>query len=355
MKKNILFLILGLAFAFPACDFDDQQPVDARLSGLEMTFNHTNPRTGEVKTNEFSDYFRKTDEVKINIECNLVIQKIDIINSVSKTVLSSLVVNDKEASFSCLVDDLDIPFGQSTKLLFHVYFDDAGVDGIGYQSIKSYAFTVISDIPSIVSFRKSDGSVVELKTKDVNIEGFSEDDNRGIVASFKGGQNSFLEVENSSLLNFGANQNFSISFWMQSGHNISDPALMGTMDWNSSNNPGWVLAWLNGRLRFVAGNGEGSKTDFRMDDTTNPLLGTEWHFVTCVLNRTGYAEIYVDGALQASAIMNAADINNGVTVKINQDGTGSYGDKLLAKYSDVIFYNYALTNAEITAMYNAGK
>lgn len=355
MKNTILVLIIGLAFIFTACDFDDLQPVDGRLTGLEMTFEHVDPRTGEVKTDEFSDYFRKTDDVEIEITSNMSIQKIDIVNSTTKTVLSTLNVNGKEASFSYLVDDLNIPFGQSTKLLFHVYFDDAGVDGISYQSMKSYAFTVISDIPSIVSFKKSDGSIIEMKTTDVNIEGFSEDAKRGIVASFKGGQSSYLEVENSSLLNFGETQNFSFSFWLQSSHATSDPALMGTMDWDSSNNPGWVLAWLNGRLRLVAGNGQGSKTDFRMDDTTTPLVGDDWHFITCVLNRTANAEIYIDGVLQASALMNAANINTGIPVKINQDGTGSYGDKLGAKYSSVVFYDYALTSAQILDIYNSTK
>lgn len=355
MNNYIVFLILGLAFVFPGCDFDDVQPLDARLAGLEVTFNHTSPRTGEVKTNAFSDYYRKTDEVKIDIESNFAIQKIDIVNSVTKQILSTLDVNGQETSFSCPVEDLAIPFGQSARLLFHIYFDDAGIDGIDYQSMKSYAFTVISDIPSIVSFQKSDGSVVELKTTDVNIEGFQEDAKRGIVASFKGGQNSYLEVENSSLLNFGADQNFSISFWLQSNHNTSDPGLMGTMNWDSSNNKGWILAWLNGRLRFVAGDGAGTKTDFRMGDETTPLLGNDWHFITCVLNRTGNAEIYVDGVMQASAMMSAADINAGVTVKINQDGTGAYGDKLQAKYAAVVFYNYALSSTQITTIYNETK
>jgi len=355
MNKYIVFLLFSLAFVFPGCDFDDSQPVDARLAGLEVTFNHTSPRTGEVKANEFSDYYRKTDEVKIDIESNFAIQKIDIVNSVAKQLLSTLEVNGKETSFSYPVKDLGIPFGQSTKLLFHVYFDDSGVDGIDYQSMKSYSFTVISDIPSIVSFQKSDGSVVELKTKDVNIEGFQEDAKRGIVASFKGGQNSYLEVENSGLLNFGTDQNFSISFWLQSNHDTNDPALMGTLNWDSSNNKGWVLAWLNGRLRFVAGDGAGTKTDFRMGDETTPLLGNTWHFVTCVLNRTGNAEIYVDGVLQASTLMKTADINAGVTVKINQDGTGTYGEKLQAKYASVIFYDYALSSAQVATIYNATK
>lgn len=355
MNKYILFLILGLGIVFSGCDFDDSQPVDARLAGLEVTFAHVSPRTGEVKTNAFSDYFRKTDDVKIDIESNFAIQKIDIVNSVTKQILSTLDVNGKETSFSCPVKDLNIPFGQSTKLLFHLYFDDAGVDGIAYQSMKSYTFTVISDIPSIVSFQKQDGPVVELKTRDVNIEGFQEDAKRGIVASFKGGQNSYLEVENSALLNFGTDQNFSISFWIQSNHNTSDPGVMGTMNWDSSGNKGWILAWLNGRLRFVAGDGAGNKTDFRMGDETTPLLGNVWHFVTCVLNRTGNAEIYVDGVLQASTLMKTADINAGVPVKINQDGTGAYGDKLQAKYASVVFYNYALSNAQITTIYNATK
>jgi hypothetical protein len=53
--------------------------------------------------------------------------------------------------------------------------------------------------------------------------------------------------------------------------------------------------------------------------------------------------------------MTPVNIDAGVSVKINQDGTGNYGDKLGADYSAVTFYNYALTASQVTDIFNAGK
>jgi hypothetical protein len=53
--------------------------------------------------------------------------------------------------------------------------------------------------------------------------------------------------------------------------------------------------------------------------------------------------------------MKAGNIDEGITVKISRDGTGMYSQELQAKYSDVVFYDCALTNVQIVAMYNATK
>ena len=67
------------------------------------------------------------------------------------------------------------------------------------------------------------------------------------------------------------------------------------------------------------------------------------------------AVLYIDGVKAASAAMVPVDIDNGKTVKINQDGTGSYDPKLGAKYASVNFYGYALSATEVAQIYNATK
>ena len=357
MKKYMIFFLIVWGTVISSCDmssYDLPEP-DGRLMGLTVEFKHVSPRTGQTMVNAFKDYYRKTETVNIDIKSNFKIAKIDVVNSVTSSVLKSVDVNGTEVKFSQAVEGLNIPFGQSASLYFHFYFDDKGVDGFEYPSMKSYTFNVISDIPSVVNFKKSDGSTVELKTTDVNIDKFSEDPKKGVVVSLKGGVNSFLRVENSPLLKFGANKNFSVSFWIQSDHDISDPGLMGTLDWDSSNNKGWLIAWLNGRIRVVAGDGAGTKTDFREGDDQPKLVGPEWNLITVVFDRTGLAELYRNGVRTASAAMKPVDIDTGGNVNINQDGTGNYGDKLRAKYSQVVFYDYALNAAKVTQIYNASK
>lgn len=346
--------MLGFTGLFYGCNPDEDNKADGRLIGLEVTFKHTEPRTGNVVANKYEDYFRKDDVAKIDIESNYAIKKIEVVNATSKTAIAAMDVNGLQKSFSFPVKDLNIPFGQRASLKFHLYFDDEGKEGFTYPSMKSYTFNVISDIPSIANFKKADGSKVELKTTDHNIIGFAEDAKHGVYASTKKGEISYLEVENSSLLKFGANRNFSVSFWMQSDHDEDDPGVMGTMDWNSSNNKGWVIAWMSGQLRVVVGDGSGKKTDFRAPDG-HTIMGSNWHFLSVVFNRNGNAELWEDAVLIASAPMTPFDIDNGTSVKINQDGTGSYSPRLGAKYSNVVFHDYALTSAQITDLFNTTK
>ena len=355
MKNKHLLFLIGLLFAFAGCDksgYELPEP-DGRLIGLQVDILHVSPRTGQTMTNAFEDKYRNNETVTGTIRSNKRINKVDIVNNVNGTVLTTLNVNGTEAQFSIPVAGMNIPFGQTGVLYFHMYFDDIGVDGFDYPSVKSYRFSVISDIPSVVSFKRADGTTTELRTTEMNIDRFYEDVRRGVVVKFKPAVNSYLVVEDSPLLRFGDNQNFSISFWIKSDHNISDPAMMGTMNWNSSNNVGWVVAWLRGVLRVVAGDGTGAKVDYR---TGEPLaLSTEWKFVAITFDRNNRSYIYVDGVEAASAPMTAVYIDAGVSVKINQDGTGNYGDKLGADYSQVTFYNYALTQAQVTAIFNATK
>lgn len=351
MRKIFTFLFIAITIAFLGCT-DEENKVDGRLLGLDIKFKHTSPRTGEVLTNVYEDAYRDGDLVQISIESSYEIERIEVVNGTTKTALTTIDVNGTTASFSYPAADLEIPFGQRAALKFHFYFNDAGKDGFDYPSMKSITFNANSDIPSIVNFKKSDGSVVELKTTDYNIVGFAEDEVHGVYATTIPDEISYLEVENSSLLNFGASRNFSISFWIQSDHDESDPAIMGTQDWNSSNNKGWVIAWLNGRIRAVACDGDGNKTDLRTAEEQS-ILGADWHFVTVVFNRTANAEIWIDGQLAVSTVMVNGNIDTGLPVKINQDGTGTYSPRLGAKYSDIVFYDYALTEAQIQAIFNA--
>ncbi|MFW5757824.1 MAG: botulinum neurotoxin N-terminal receptor binding domain-containing protein, partial [Bacteroidota bacterium] len=289
MTYNKIFFIVGWMLLFAGCDMSeyDLPDPDDRLLGVEVEFSHVDPRTGENLINVFENLFRNDDEVQISVTSTKTIERIEVVNSLSASVISTINVNGTSADFSYSVADMDIPFGESGNLVFHLYYDDAGEDGFDFPSIQSYSFRVISDVPSIVNFKSEDGTVTELRTSDVNIDGFSEDPDRGIVASFKGDENSFLEIENSPLLEFGATQNFSISFWIQSDHDISDPAMMGTMDWVSSGNVGWLIAWRNGRIRVVAGNGDGIKTDYSQPGDDPSMVGSDWHFITVTFDRNG--------------------------------------------------------------------
>jgi hypothetical protein len=358
MKKNIVLLIMGWVLVFAGCDksdYDLPKP-DGRLLGVTVDLSYVHPNTGETHVNVFEDFFAADVDVQLTLTSSKSIEKVDVVNSATAAVVGTINVNGgKTASFTYPVADMEIPFGQSSKLVFHVYFDDKGEDGFSYQSIRSFGFTVKDKIPSIVNFKKQDGTTTEIRGTEVNIEGYTEDPSKGVVGTFKPDVNSYIDLGDVSLLNFGADKDFSISFWVKSNHDISDPAMMGTMNWSSSNNVGWVIAWRNGRLRVAAGDGAGTKTDYRQDDTDAPMTDGLWHFVVVTFDRDDVSALYIDGELRASAPMVPVNIDAGVPTKINQDGTGSYGDKLGADYAQIYFYDYVLTQNDISAMWSAGK
>jgi hypothetical protein len=366
MKNKLFLMLLVLSAVLVGCQTDDSIPVDDRLLGQSIIFSHDNPRTGvaykpndDRPFNQFQDFYRSNMMVDLEIESTYEIDKIDVVSLLNRELLTTIQVDGTNASFSYPVADLNVPFAQSSPLLFHFYFKDEGVKGFSYPSMKSFTYLVSYDVPSPVTFLRADGSITELKTTPINVGSLAPaPNNQGIISTFKPNEISCLEVENAPFLKFGNNRSFSFSFWFKTDHNISDPALIGTLDWNSSNNTGWVLAYRRGNLRLVAGERGVGKVDFAepsIGEGGTPWMTGRWHFVTGVFNRAGNASIYVDGNLSAERSMTPANIDNDNPIYINQDGTGSYGDRLGAAYKNIVIYDYALTPTQIQTVYQATK
>ncbi|WP_209329125.1 LamG domain-containing protein [Lunatimonas salinarum] len=366
MKKYINLILLAVIAIFSSCQSDDSITVDDRLLGEEITFSHINPRTGAPYTgnddrpyNEFQDFYRSNMNVELDIESTYEIERIEVVSLLKRELLETLQVNGTSASFSHPVADLNVPFAQSSPLLFHVYFNDRGVKGFDYPSMKSFTYLVSDDVPSPVSFKRADGSITEVKTTTINVASLAPaPQNGGIIATFKPNEISCLQLENASYLKFGNNRSFSFSFWFRSDHNVSDPAMIGTMNWNSSNNTGWVLAYRRGNLRLVAGEAGVGKVDFAEPsegEGGTPWMTGQWHFVTCVLDRAGTAAIYVDGQLSAERPMTQTNLDNDNPIYINQDGTGTYGDRLGAAYRKIVIYDYALSPQQVASEFEASK
>lgn len=361
MKYLILALTASLALLFFNGCSDDFQKMDTRLIDSEISFMVTDPETGEKMPNVFDKAYRSDQSVQIEIESNLPINKVDVVNINSREVLESISVNGGLARFSTPVASLEIPFGQSINLAFHIFFNDEGVDGFTYPSMRSFTFRVIDDIPSNVNLSFSDGRMQELATSIINAAEVYEHPEFGIVTAFKGGENSFMVVESNPLLNFGANRDFSVSWWMKTDHDVSDPAVMGTQNWSSGSNTGWVVAYNRGRMRFVASSREEETrnetpyTDADTFDVRNegsPWLDGEFHLVTITAKRGEGMHIYIDGVEEGFGGMASVNLDNGNPIHINQDGTGNYGDKLEAEYAKVVFYDRALSAEEIAEIYS---
>lgn len=302
MKNKLFLVLLALSAVLVGCQTDDSIPVDDRLHGQSIIFSHDNPRTGEAYKsnddrpfNQFQDFYRSNMMVELEIESTYEIDKIDVVSLLNRELLTTIQVDGSIASFSHPVADVNVPFAQSSPLLFHFYFKDEGVKGFRYPSMKSFTYLASDDVPSPVSFHRADGSITELKTTPINVGSLAPaPNNQDIIATFKQNEISCLEVENAPFLKFEDNRSFSFSFWLKSDHNVSEPAMIGTLDWNSSNNTGWVLAYRRGNLRLVAGEAGVGKVDFAEPsegEGGRPWMTGEWHFVSGVFDRSGNASI----------------------------------------------------------------
>ncbi|TVQ05730.1 MAG: LamG domain-containing protein [Balneolaceae bacterium] len=357
---TLAITVLMLVAVFISCT-DDFQEMDTRLIDREITFKLTDPESGETLVNVFEKAFRAEHNVQVEIESDYRINKVDVVNVNTRQVIENIAVNGNTATFSSPVANMGIPFGQAINLAFHLYFDDEGVDGFNYPSMRSFTLRVIDDIPSNVHYSFSDGRIQELATNIVNAARVYDHPEFGIVTSFKGGENSFMVVESNPMLNFGASRDFSVSWWMKTDHNISDPAVMGTQNWASGANTGWVVAYNRGRMRFVASSREEETRNetpymdagrFDVRNEESPWLDGEFHHMTITAKRGEGMYIYFNGVEEGFGTMASVNLDNGNPIHINQDGTGNYGDKLQAEYAKIVFYDRALTAEEVAEIYN---
>lgn len=83
-----------------------------------------------------------------------------------------------------------------------------------------------------------------------------------------------------------------------------------------------------------------------------------WKMLTGVIDRTaGLLRLYINGAQVATgslATLPAGSLTNSTAVRIGRDGTGNYGGSA-AKMFDARIYNLALTDSEISQIYNTSK
>ncbi len=135
-----------------------------------------------------------------------------------------------------------------------------------------------------------------------------------------------VSLGNPADLSFGADVNFTISFWVKgaSGAWTDDPSFIGTKNWTSGGNAGYVIA--------AQGNG-GWKWNWKAAigprrDTPNAevLTDNKWHNLIVSHDRKGLAYFYLDGVLKRTVpIANDGDIDTTFPTYIGQDGTGGYG------------------------------
>jgi len=155
----------------------------------------------------------------------------------------------------------------------------------------------------------------------------------------------YAKPSSQSSFNFGANQDFTIEFWVKPNANYSsDPVMISNKNWANGTNKGFVISGYSGQT-FKMNIGDGSD---RLDLVGGKLNTNEWKHIAVSFDRDGLATMYDNGVPVTVEKMNLiGDINSNLPLTINQDGTNTYGQNLSASYKDVRIWNTALSNETI--------
>ena len=164
------------------------------------------------------------------------------------------------------------------------------------------------------------------------------------------GVSQYGTIEDEGQLDFRYNSNFSISFWVNTTSDESDPEMIADQDWGSSGNKGITIAFRGDNWRAVASDGT-EKADIDTDGI--PFNDGQWHLLAITYDRGGDMIMYQDGLPVASESMAAitGSIESGNPLRFAQDGTANYGQFFQGKIAGTIIHNYALSADEISDLY----
>jgi hypothetical protein len=161
---------------------------------------------------------------------------------------------------------------------------------------------------------------------------------------------------------FGSEVNFSVAFWVRgdAGAWTSDPVFIGTKNWTSGGNQGFVVAAQgNGGWKW---NWKGSAVARRDTPNIGVITDGTWHHIAVTHDRNGVATFYVDGELNSTIpIAGDGDID-ALDINVGNDGTARYGFDndtgarfVNARLDDLGIWRRILTAQEVAAIHTAGQ
>jgi len=148
---------------------------------------------------------------------------------------------------------------------------------------------------------------------------------------------------------FGSTQDFTIEFWIKATNYTSDPAFVSNKDWDSGLNEGFVISAEQGQF-WKVNIGDGNN---RLDVHGGFIEPGSWHHLAVSFDRDGLMTAYEDGIIVGFERMNnIGNIDSGLSLRINQDGTGNYGYDFDGSYRDIRIWNTVIPQADIISWAN---
>jgi hypothetical protein len=297
--------------------------------------------------------------------------------SLSATVMGSLPI-----SYQWKKDGVNVPGATGATLsVTDIYFTDAGnyvlwaTNGVGYTNTAVATLTVTAP-PTFADL--TNGLVLHL-TFDTSSSGlYLDSSGRGNNATLVGsptlvpgklgqamhyntdqanGIFNYATLGTSADLQFGSNQNFSVSYWIRfTGPSVDLPVLC-------NNNCGeGCIGFFFGPAYYTSGAwawafANSSYVGIDADGAANSINDGQWHNVVSTFDRTGLGITYLNGvpvdARSISLFTDTLDTAN--PVNVGQVGTADYGVKFGADVDDLGVWLRALSPAEAESIYLAGQ
>lgn len=182
-------------------------------------------------------------------------------------------------------------------------------------------------------------------------------------------------------LRLGAEDDFSVSFWINYQNQTGDLPFLSNKDWDKSHKPGWAITTQGGGHFRVNASGPNRGADFFTTATTPVIRDGRWHHLLICFqrtdgNRSAWVHTYVDGNLVNRTAMSLSgevdtfglpfsyasprtSLQSSWALNIGQDGTGVYFDKggasaIGARIDDLGIWRRALNAGEVRAIYTTG-
>ncbi|AEV33294.1 hypothetical protein Oweho_2322 [Owenweeksia hongkongensis DSM 17368] len=146
---------------------------------------------------------------------------------------------------------------------------------------------------------------------------------------------------------------FTIEWWMRGEAMSGDPGIIANKNWNSGNNPGFIVARTGSSTIKVNGRFSGGSR-FDLNNVSIPALETDWVHIAIVFDRRSShpdLKIYANGLIVDSLVLSGSVPTGAMApnypIVVGQDGTGSYGHKYKGTLDEVRIWNEARTADDI--------
>ena len=155
-------------------------------------------------------------------------------------------------------------------------------------------------------------------------------------------------------LRFGETQDFSISVWIKVSSAVTgDPPIISNKWWNRGDHNGFVMYLQGSNWKWNLKPELGARRD--LASTTN-ITNNAWHYLVVTVDRDGYEKMYEDGVYKTQLYIGDSPgfVDSGLPVGIGEDGTLQYTYGMQGCLDDLRIYKRALSDTEVTALYNGG-